>query len=120
MAYSLSTFGSNWMTIKVLHITPEGEGQLLRDELTEVKFSCIAWTHDGKGFFYNRYQPQSTSFVTARQSTREALRSSEPSGQEKEPHLNQELWCVARFTRLGFSVGSNETLQMRKLDARSK
>jgi len=27
-------------------------GKDLNDELKMVKFSSIAWTHDGKGFFY--------------------------------------------------------------------
>jgi prolyl oligopeptidase len=42
MAYSLSTNGSDWVTIKVLRILPNGVGVPLKDELQEVKFTCIA------------------------------------------------------------------------------
>ena len=31
-------------------------GEDLDDELKWVKFSCLSWTHDNRGFFYNRYQ----------------------------------------------------------------
>ncbi|XP_064382801.1 prolyl endopeptidase-like [Halichondria panicea] len=51
-AYGLSESGSDWNTIKVMQVsTKENQG----DELKWVKFSSIAWTHDNKGFFYQRY-----------------------------------------------------------------
>eukprot|EP00048_Salpingoeca_helianthica_P022591 m.19194 g.19194 ORF g.19194 m.19194 type:complete len:743 (+) comp7533_c1_seq1:1353-3581(+) len=52
VAYSVSAKGSDWETIKVRSVET---GQDLSDELKWVKFSCLSWTHDNKGFFYNRY-----------------------------------------------------------------
>ncbi|XP_052763088.1 prolyl endopeptidase-like [Mya arenaria] len=52
MAYGLSESGSDWNTIK-FKTAPSAED--LPDVLTRVKFSSMAWTHDDKGIFYNRY-----------------------------------------------------------------
>ncbi|CAM8939321.1 unnamed protein product [Rhodiola kirilowii] len=52
LAYGLSSSGSDWVTIKVMRIK---DRRVLDDTLSWVKFSSIAWTHDGKGFFYSRY-----------------------------------------------------------------
>ncbi|XP_067841055.1 prolyl endopeptidase-like [Heptranchias perlo] len=54
-AYGLSTSGSDWVTIKFLNVDGAVE---LPDTLERVKFSCMAWTHDGKGIFYNCYLKQ--------------------------------------------------------------
>uniref|UniRef100_A0ACD5TCE2 Uncharacterized protein n=1 Tax=Avena sativa TaxID=4498 RepID=A0ACD5TCE2_AVESA len=51
-AYGLSESGSDWITIRVMHIA---DRQPTSDKLSWVKFSSISWTHDGKGFFYGRY-----------------------------------------------------------------
>lgn len=51
-AYGLSRGGSDWVEIGVKNVTT---GEDLMDKLTRVKFSCIAWTHDNKGFFYAQY-----------------------------------------------------------------
>lgn len=51
-AYALSQGGSDWQTIHVLDVAT---GKQLADTVRWVKFSGIAWTHDGKGFFYSRY-----------------------------------------------------------------
>ncbi|KAL3130653.1 hypothetical protein ABBQ38_008044 [Trebouxia sp. C0009 RCD-2024] len=56
MAYTLSSGGSDWVYIKVLTIDQEtGETTDLEDKLEYVKFSSLAWTHDHKGFFYNKF-----------------------------------------------------------------
>ncbi|KAF8058088.1 Prep [Scenedesmus sp. PABB004] len=55
LAYSLSSGGSDWATIRVLEVGADGRGVERGDLLEHVKFSSIAWTHDGQGFFYNRY-----------------------------------------------------------------
>ncbi|KAG2433756.1 hypothetical protein HXX76_008118 [Chlamydomonas incerta] len=55
-AYSLSKGGSDWCTIQVLRVDAAGGPPApLADKLEYVKFSSLAWTHDQRGFFYNRY-----------------------------------------------------------------
>ncbi len=51
-AYGLSEGGSDWSTVYVREI---GTGKQLSDEIKWIKFSSLAWTEDGKGFFYGRY-----------------------------------------------------------------
>lgn len=54
-AYGLSSSGSDWVTVRFMKaddLTP------LDDVLERVKFSCLAWTHDAKGVFYNCYPRQ--------------------------------------------------------------
>ena len=48
MAYSLSDGGSDWRTIQFLSIGKDGSATELPDKLQNVKFSSMAWTHDGK------------------------------------------------------------------------
>lgn len=52
MAFSVSEAGSDWSTWKVMDVA---HGTTLGDELKWIKFSNPAWTNDGKGFFYSRY-----------------------------------------------------------------
>jgi len=52
LAYSTAASGSDWNEILVRDIDT---GKDLADHLKWVKFSTTAWTHDGKGFFYSRY-----------------------------------------------------------------
>lgn len=52
LAYGISKSGSDWITIKFKE-APSGKD--LADTLEKVKFSSMAWTHDHKGLFYNKY-----------------------------------------------------------------
>jgi prolyl oligopeptidase len=52
MAYGLATAGSDWQEWRVRDIDT---GNDLDDHIKWVKFSGGSWTHDGKGFFYSRY-----------------------------------------------------------------
>lgn len=52
LAYGTAGAGSDWQTWKVRDLST---GQDLPDTIEWVKFSGAAWTPDGKGFFYSRY-----------------------------------------------------------------
>jgi len=52
LAYGIAGAGSDWQTWKVRDVAT---GQDLEDKIDWVKFSSAAWTADGKGFFYSRY-----------------------------------------------------------------
>lgn len=52
MAYAISDGGSDWRTVRVREVET---GEDRTDQLDWVKFSNLAWTKDGKGFFYSRY-----------------------------------------------------------------
>jgi prolyl oligopeptidase len=52
LAYSTAASGSDWNEIRVRDVDT---GKDLEDHIEWVKFSSTAWTHDGKGFFYSRY-----------------------------------------------------------------
>jgi prolyl oligopeptidase len=52
LAYGLSAAGSDWTEWRVREVE---SGRDLDDHLRWVKFSGAAWTHDGTGFFYSRY-----------------------------------------------------------------
>ncbi len=52
LAYGVADGGSDWRTWRVLSIE---DGQQLPDELRWLKFTNAAWTPDGRGFFYGRY-----------------------------------------------------------------
>lgn len=52
LAYGTASAGSDWQTWQVRDLA---SGKDLADRLNWVKFSSATWTHDGKGFFYSRY-----------------------------------------------------------------
>ncbi|MES1184773.1 MAG: prolyl oligopeptidase family serine peptidase [Myxococcales bacterium] len=53
VAYGLSRAGSDWTEWRVRRVD---DGQDLPDLLQWSKFSSVAWTKDGSGFYYSRYQ----------------------------------------------------------------
>ena len=58
LAYALSSGGSDWQRVLALRVDQEtGAPSALPDELEHVKFSSLAWTHDGRGLFYTRDPP---------------------------------------------------------------
>lgn len=65
VAYGLSVSGSDWVKLYVRSTDApltsndgtEGGAGRLPDVLENVKFSTAEWTHDGQGFFYQRYPP---------------------------------------------------------------
>ncbi|HET8882393.1 MAG TPA: prolyl oligopeptidase family serine peptidase [Solimonas sp.] len=52
LAYATAAAGSDWNEFRVRRVADASE---TGDVLTRIKFSGIAWTRDGKGFFYSRY-----------------------------------------------------------------
>lgn len=61
MAYSISVAGSDWNEFKVRDIET---GQDRPDHLKWVKSSGAAWTKDGAGFYYSRYdEPTGTNVL---------------------------------------------------------
>ena len=52
LAYQVSKAGSDWVEIKVRDVDTGADRP---DHLRWVKFSGIAWRHDGSGFYYSRY-----------------------------------------------------------------
>ncbi len=52
LAYAVSEAGSDWQTWRVLEVA---SARRLDDELKWMKFGYVAWTEDGKGFYYNRF-----------------------------------------------------------------
>ena len=52
VAYGQSEGGSDWSTYFVRNLKT---GRATGDTVRWVKFSGLAWTHDGRGFFYGRY-----------------------------------------------------------------
>jgi prolyl oligopeptidase len=52
LVYAVQDGGTDWRTLRVIDVA---SGTLLADEVKWVKFSGLAWTKDGSGFFYSRF-----------------------------------------------------------------
>ncbi|GIW07099.1 MAG: prolyl endopeptidase [Dehalococcoidia bacterium] len=52
LAYGLSRSGSDWQEIRIRRVET---GEDLPETIRWVRFSSLAWRHDGAGFFYSRY-----------------------------------------------------------------
>src|SRR5579864_5678291 len=63
LAYSIAQAGSDWAD---WHVRDIANGKDLSDTLQWTKFTNAAWTHDGRGFYYQRFpQPDSKAALTA-------------------------------------------------------
>ncbi|WP_244492494.1 prolyl oligopeptidase family protein [Aureimonas sp. AU22] len=51
LAFAIQEGGSDWRTIRILDVE---SGAILDDEIEWARFTAIAWTADGSGFFYAR------------------------------------------------------------------
>lgn len=57
IAYGISKSGSDWQEVKILNVDTSKE----YDEVIKwCRYSSIAWRHDNKGFFYDRYPEPGT------------------------------------------------------------
>lgn len=72
-AYGIRSKGSDWVTIKFMKVSSK---EMLPDILENVKFSCMSWTHDHKGIFYNRYEKS----------------DGKQDGTETDSNINQKLY----------------------------
>lgn len=89
MAYALSSGGSDWRTVHVLAVDQaSGAPSPLADKLEHVKFTSLAWTHDGKGFFYHRYPPPAKGADL---------------GTEVDSNVDKEMWCAGGDGRRAFA-----------------
>lgn len=51
VAFAVQEDGADWRTLRVLDVD---SGEILDDEIRWARFTSIAWTADGSGFFYSR------------------------------------------------------------------
>ena len=72
-AYGVRSKGSDWVAIKFIKVNTK---EALPDLLENVKFSCMSWTHDHKGIFYNKYDKQ----------------DNKQDGTETDTNINQKLY----------------------------
>ena len=61
VAYAVQTGGTDWRTIKVLEVDT---GKVLADTIQWARYTRIAWSSDGSGFFYSR-MPEPAAGATA-------------------------------------------------------
>jgi prolyl oligopeptidase len=60
VVYAVQDGGTDWRTVKVLDVAT---GKPTSDTVEWVKFSNLAWSGDGAGFFYSRFQkPEGAQF----------------------------------------------------------
>ncbi|KAK7311002.1 hypothetical protein RJT34_08839 [Clitoria ternatea] len=76
LAYTLSSGGTDWTSIKVLRIE---DRNLEPETLSWTKWPAMSWTHDNKGFFYTRYPAPADGGVG-------------DHGTGSSAHLNQQLY----------------------------
>ncbi|HEX8904701.1 MAG TPA: hypothetical protein VF771_07670, partial [Longimicrobiaceae bacterium] len=62
LGYGVASGGSDWQEFRVRDVET---GRDLPDRLRWIKFSDMAWTKDGRGFFYARYPEPAGNALTA-------------------------------------------------------
>lgn len=83
MAFAVSEAGSDWVEWRVMEVATR---RVLDERLKWSKFSGASWTHDGAGFFYQRY-PAPAAGEVHQASTRDAQlcyhRAGSPQGEDQ-------------------------------------
>ncbi|KZP21737.1 hypothetical protein FIBSPDRAFT_740187 [Athelia psychrophila] len=107
-AYGISLSGSDFCTIYVRRtdsplaevngVRPEHHDSRLPEEIRFVKFSTIVWTHDSKGFFYQRYPDRESH----------GLATEDKAGTETDGDIN----AMVYYHRLG-TQQSDDVLVMK-------
>jgi prolyl oligopeptidase len=54
LLYSVQDGGTDWRILRVVDVD---SGETLPDRIEWVKYSPLAWNHDGTGFYYSRFDP---------------------------------------------------------------
>ncbi|MBY0583470.1 MAG: prolyl oligopeptidase family serine peptidase [Sphingomonas sp.] len=52
LVYTVQDGGTDW---RIVHVLDVATGKVLADTVEWVKFSGLAWAHDGSGFYYSRF-----------------------------------------------------------------
>ncbi|HEX7941997.1 MAG TPA: prolyl oligopeptidase family serine peptidase, partial [Gemmatimonadaceae bacterium] len=117
--------GSDWQEI---HVHDIARGKDLPDVLRWVKFSGIAWTKDGRGFFYSRYAAQTSGNAMLDVNKSQKLyyhRLGRPQA-EDEPiwdHPDQPDWLVSaqvsddgRYALISLTKGTDTRNQLYFID----
>jgi len=53
LLYAVQDGGTDWRVLRVLNVD---SGETLDDEVAWVRYSNLAWRHDGTGFYYSRFK----------------------------------------------------------------
>ena len=61
LAYGLSSSGSDWVSVHVRETQEGAPAEAEARPLEWAKFTGLQWTHDDRGFFYNRYPKPAAS-----------------------------------------------------------
>ncbi len=81
LLYAVQDGGSDWRVLRVVNVD---SGKTLDDRVAWVRYSNLAWRHDGTGFYYSRFQPPQS-----------APKSGGPARSTVE---NQQIWYHALGT----------------------
>jgi prolyl oligopeptidase len=100
LGYGVASGGSDWQEFRVRDVAT---GRDLDDRLRWIKFSGMAWTHDGKGFFYSRYAEPAGNALTAAVRNQKVYYHSVGTPQE------QDLLVYERTDQPDFLFGVNVT-----------